>query len=140
MSLIKWQEAFLTGIDEIDRQHQKLFETLNTLHFLLKKGSKHEQVEEILKFLEEYTIEHFGTEEKFIKETNGKIPEELYGRHLKEHRYFIDRVQHFQGIFDAYKNGEHEREAMLKLFAFLSNWLCDHILKTDKETASFLLK
>ncbi len=139
MSLIKWQDAFLTGIERVDAQHKKLLETLNTLHFLLKRGGKHEPIEEIIKFLEEYTVEHFGTEEELMKKANGKLPEELYKRHLKEHRYFIDKVQDFQGVFDAYKSGEHEREAMLNLFAFLSNWLCDHILKTDKETASYLL-
>ncbi|NPA49672.1 MAG: hemerythrin family protein [Thermodesulfobacteria bacterium] len=138
MSFIKWQEGFLTGIPEVDAQHQRLIETLNTLHFLLKHGGSHEEILEILRFLDNYTVEHFGTEEDLMEKADGKFPKELRERHLREHRYFIDKVQEFHGVFDAYRNGEQEREAILKLFAFLSHWLCEHILKTDKETASYL--
>ncbi len=139
MSFIKWQEAFLTGIPKVDAQHQKLIETLNNLHFLLKKGENHEEIFEILQFLDQYTVEHFSTEEALMKKADGKLPEDLREKHFREHRYFIDKVQEFHGIFDAYRQGEHEREAMLKLFAFLSHWLCEHILKTDRETASYLV-
>ncbi len=139
MSFIKWQKEFLTGLPEVDQQHQKLIETLNLLHFLLSKGKIQEEIREILHFLDNYTVEHFGTEEKLMVQHSGQIPRDLKERHFREHRYFIDRIQEFHGLLEAYQNGEQEKEALLELFEFLCIWLCEHILGTDKETASHLI-
>ncbi len=140
MPFIKWQNKFITGIAEVDQQHKKLIDTLNFIFDLLKKDKAHEEIKEILLFLDNYTVEHFGTEEKLMEKANNKLPKELRERHLREHRYFIDKVQEFHGHFEAYKQGEKEKEALLDLFGFLGYWLCDHILKTDKETAPYLLE
>ncbi len=138
MSFIKWQEEFVTGLPEVDQQHQKLIDTMNVLHLLLKKENIGEEIKDILLFLDDYTVDHFGTEEKLMKEAGEKVPEDLVKRHIKEHRYFIDKIQEFHALFEAYQSGEEEKEAVFKLFEFLCRWFCEHILKTDKETASYL--
>ncbi|WP_022852381.1 bacteriohemerythrin [Thermodesulfatator atlanticus] len=137
MSFIKWQDEFLVGIPEIDAQHEQLIETLNRLHALLRsKTPPKEEVYDVLEFLNHYTIEHFGTEETKMRETPG-FPQDLLERHLKQHRYFVDKVQEFRGVLDDYHEGLNERRNVLDLFAFLSYWLCEHIMKIDKETARY---
>ncbi|OAG26769.1 bacteriohemerythrin [Thermodesulfatator autotrophicus] len=136
MSFIKWQDEFLTGVSQIDTQHRQLIETLNRLHQLLRISPPKEEIYEVLEFLTQYTVEHFGTEEHFMKITPD-FPQELRERHLKQHRYFIDKVQEFRGVLDDYHEGQSERRNILDLFAFLSYWLCEHIMKIDKETARY---
>ncbi|AEH45924.1 hemerythrin-like metal-binding protein [Thermodesulfatator indicus DSM 15286] len=140
MSFIKWQDEFLTGVSQIDAQHQQLIETLNRLHVLLRnKNPSKEEIDSVLNFLTQYTVDHFGTEEHLMKTTPG-FPEDLKERHFKQHRYFIDKVQEFRGVLEDYHQGQNERRHVLDLFAFLSYWLCEHILKIDKETAKYFQK
>ncbi len=134
MGFIKWLPEYETGLVEVDKQHRALIEAINKLHVLLHQDFSREELKEIIDFLNEYVVEHFGTEEKLMRE-NPNFPEKILERHLKEHRYFIDRIQEFTGLFE---DQETPKEALLKLFEFLGNWFCEHILRIDKETASFL--
>lgn len=135
MAFIKWQDEFLVGIPKVDEQHRKLLETINDLHLLLHTQVSPEKLKDIIFFLNEYVVEHFGTEEAMMKRSK-HLPEELREKHFREHRFFVDKIQEFTGVLEteaAIQNGQ-----LLELFEFLGHWFANHILQIDKETAAYL--
>jgi methyl-accepting chemotaxis protein/hemerythrin len=126
MSVIIWTERFKTGISIIDSQHRILVGMINQVHEAsLEKDPAHKNL--VLKIdlqhLIEYTIYHFETEEKLLKEIN--FPG--LAAHHEEHEKLKKEVMDF---VDQFNRGEEIIESLLK---FLKYWLQFHILKTDME-------
>ncbi len=135
MAFIKWQDEFLVGIPKVDEQHRKLLETINDLHLLLHTRVSPEKLKDIVFFLNEYVVEHFGTEEALMKASTA-LPEKLRERHFREHRFFVDKIQEFTGTLET--ESANKEGYLLDIFEFLGHWFADHILKIDKETAAYL--
>jgi len=146
MGFIKWQEEFQTGHTEVDEQHRKLLNTLNDIHFLINTRIDFRKLKEIIFFLNDYIIEHFGTEEKLMQESSG-LPKALHKLHLKEHRFFIDKIQEFSSfleIQEPFDEGDQKKQQDIftyasKLFEFLGRWFAHHILEIDKKTMRYIL-
>ncbi len=137
MSFIEWLPEYETGFEEIDAQHRSLIKILNDLHSMLyEEKTGREELKKVINFLNEYIVEHFSTEENLMKNAPA-FPPDFFEKHLKEHRYFIDRIQEFTGLFE---NGSLSTKELVKLFEFLGNWFCGHILRIDKDTATLLKK
>lgn len=68
MAIAVWSHRYETGIDLIDHQHRTLFDAVNQLAAAFKTGTAQNQVIVSLDFLAGYTVEHFQTEERFMKE------------------------------------------------------------------------
>jgi hemerythrin-like metal-binding protein len=78
---------------------------------------------QVLKDLENYTIIHFATEEKMMKNSN--YPGLSF--HKEEHQKFIETVSDYQKRF---KNGR--LLLSLEVTGFIKNWITEHIMKTDQ--------
>jgi len=124
MPIMKWSDDLSVRIAEIDQQHQRLIDLINNLHdaMLNKKGK--EIVSQIIDELAAYTVYHFQTEEKYMKQFNylGQIS------HKREHDSFISKVDSFQKDYDAGKLG-----LSLEIMTFLRDWVTGHIKGTDKK-------
>ncbi len=94
----------------------------------LQKGTK--AVDKILSDLAEYTVFHFAYEEDLFKQYD--YPD--YENHKKIHETLIAKVVGFQNDFNTGK-----ATVTMDLMDFLTSWLKDHILKTDKAYAPFLI-
>ena len=68
MTIAIWSSQFETGIDLIDSQHKALFEAVNSLEASFSIGNINNAAKKSLDFLEKYTIEHFQTEERFMRD------------------------------------------------------------------------
>jgi hemerythrin len=67
MSLV-WSEKFATGIESIDRQHEKLFSSINDLENLItQQVFEGPEIDKLLNFLTEYVSMHFNHEEYCMK-------------------------------------------------------------------------
>ena len=128
MALITWTNALSVGITEIDRQHQHLIHLINELHEAMKAGKGKEVLGETLKNLSDYTVYHFGTEERMFKETGypGTQP------HLVEHRSFTREILDIRARFEAGRT-----VITTDLLQFLRDWINDHIKGVDKRYTSF---
>lgn len=127
--LMPWSYKFALNIEDIDDQHKKLVSLVNELHkaMKLKKGSK--QTGEILKNLAEYTVYHFDFEKHLFQKYGYPEMQE----HLKIHDNLVAKVIDFQ------KQHDEGRAALtMDLMDFLTDWLKNHIMKTDKAYAPFL--
>lgn len=86
-----WNDAFKTGIDDIDNDHQKIIENYEKLYQLMKAGQGHAFYDELLVFLSEYIDSHFENEEQFQRE----IGYDLYDDHKKKHDFFKEKIMTF---------------------------------------------
>ncbi len=124
MAFIKWSDSLSVHVAEIDEQHQKLIQLINTLHdaMLEKKGK--EVLADILDQLAAYTVYHFSTEEKYMEQCNysGLL------LHKKEHDSFVGKVDSLIKDYQANKLG-----ITIDLMNFLRDWVSHHIQVTDKK-------
>lgn len=132
---IVWQEAFATGVDEIDEQHQILVHTLNEANARLADTSSIEMLDSITRDLLSYALYHFETEERLMEES--AYPSERSedaDLHLQQHRAFSAKVV---AIREEIKAGR--RIPRDELLTFLNHWLINHILNTDKRLGAYLV-
>ena len=62
-----WKDEFNIGVEEIDREHQRLCSVINKLFSLGKEGEKGRRAcEEGIKYFYEHTLKHFADEEKYM--------------------------------------------------------------------------
>ncbi len=57
--MIKWKDDYKIGVEQIDKQHQKLFEIANEAYNLLKNDfcyDKFDQIIQILAELRDYAV------------------------------------------------------------------------------------
>jgi hemerythrin-like metal-binding protein len=102
-----------------------LVELINRLDYGLKYKLSRETMEDIVNYLADYTVFHFGYEEKLLAENNW--PD--LAQHKVIHENFVNRVKSFQ----AQLKSSDVMEVAEGILDFLKNWLVDHILKTDKQ-------
>ena len=125
---IIWDQTYSVNIAEIDRQHQKFTAMLDMLFEAIEAGRSQGALSEILRELVAYAEYHFDTEEKLMIQHH--YPE--FGAHHKEHEKFRAKIAEF------YKGFREGKETITGDVAkFMTYWIADHVMKTDKKYASF---
>ena len=127
--LFPWSEKLSLGIEAIDTQHKELVRLINQLHRAMKVQSGSKEAETVLGKLAEYTVYHFGFEEKLFDKYH--YPETQ--SHKKIHHDLVASVTALQNDLRSGKAG-----LSMDLMNFLTSWLKDHILKTDRAYVSHL--
>ena len=131
--LVSWSSKMETGIEEIDRQHKRLFEIAEKL-YEAKNGDPEMlnmgiagTAEELLK----YAKIHFDTEEGMMK----KAGFEGYSEHKKIHNAFQEKAQAYQARIN-----ERSDDIFLamEIMNFMMDWIIDHISIKDREYVPFI--
>jgi len=128
MPIAEWSDKFETGIEEIDAQHKHLFEVINRLAACFKEGRAQAGAKESLAFLNDYTKEHFYTEEEFMRVAG--YPK--LASHQLEHTELLTKVQNLMVKMD---------EGYLitaDVATFVADWLAHHINEVDMGYVHFL--
>lgn len=123
-----FKDEYKTGIDKIDEEHKRLFEIADQVYEVLMDEfipDKYDYIVEILNELKDYAETHFTNEEEYMASIGYK---KLF-THKVEHHDFIEKLNEYD--LDAID--ENQKETIMELLTFLSNWLVDHILKNDKQ-------
>jgi hemerythrin len=126
--LFHWSNWLSTGIEKFDDQHKKLIGMVNDLHDAMSEGKGEDVILEIMNGLIHYTIHHFNAEEDAMIANNF----DRYLDHKKEHEDLKNSVTSFMK-----KYSDHELET-IDLYEFLTNWVTNHILVTDKKYGPFI--
>ena len=130
-SPLVWRDEFATGVEAIDEQHKILIHTLQEANQLLASNSSAAILDKITRDLLAYALYHFDTEEELMHQ-HGYDEQDLEA-HLAQHRSFSAKVV---SIREDLKSGTLiSREALL---GFLSDWLSQHILNTDKKLGAHI--
>lgn len=127
MTIAHWEARFETGIPLIDEQHRALFDAINALAESFKAGQASAQVKESLDFLANYTLVHFDSEERHMREMGyPKIH-----LHIQEHTNLLAQVQNLQFR----QEGGFMVTADVALF--FADWLAHHINEVDMGYVEF---
>jgi hemerythrin len=123
-NFIQWQDKYSVKVKKIDKQHMKLINMINELYDAYINKKQSDKVSLTINQMIEYAALHFMTEEKyFIKyEFNDSI------NHIKEHKYFIQKINEFQE-----EHKQNKSSLSLEVLYFLQDWLINHILVSDKK-------
>lgn len=129
---VQWTPDLATGTNEIDEQHKELFRRVDALLEAWNQRKGGVEVERIIQFLGDYVVEHFGTEEKFMKQFN-------YGnaavQHMAQHGVFIDM---FGKLKERYKKEGPTPTFVEDTKEIVVDWLINHIKYSDKALGLFL--
>ncbi|WP_410772150.1 bacteriohemerythrin [Fontibacillus sp. BL9] len=131
--MIPWKESYDIGVEKIDCQHRQLLVKLNEFFDACSNRQGLQRIEETLKFLKEYTIEHFGSEEELMEDIH--FPE--LADHRKEHAEFVRTVLELE---ESVKTQGASVLTTIKLNRTLTDWLITHISKCDKLIAEHIGK
>lgn len=129
VSTFRWTNAYSVNIADLDRQHQKLFETMNELDQALRRGQGKAALDPILEKLADYAHVHFAAEESLMEDHSfpGLAP------HRAEHDAFREKIALFLAQHKAGKSG-----VPVSLLLFVQGWLKQHLQNTDKKYTAFL--
>jgi hemerythrin len=122
--LIEWSDKYATGIDEIDAQHQEIFNQLNRLHDAITSGLGKEVIGDILAFAYDYASRHFSYEEGCMAQLQCPVAE----KNKEAHRQFIESMEQIRA---AVERDDEDGESVLELYKDLREWIQSHILKID---------
>jgi hemerythrin len=130
---LEWKDSLLVGVEKIDSQHKELFQKINDFLMAMGTDQRAEEMARTFKFLEDYVVFHFDTEEELMKRYN--YPD------LDDHKVLH---KDFKESLSMLKTKLEVSGANLSLVVetnkFLSSWLVNHIGVHDKRAGAFLIK
>ena len=123
-------KEFLTGIEAVDHQHQRLVNMVTELDDTRKTtfptpDQKQSAVGAIVSEMVDYTISHFAFEESLMEDANY----EFFNAHKSIHQLLIKRAGEYT---ERFKSGEDIAD---ELYEVLSRWLFNHIRNDDRAFA-----
>jgi len=132
MAILNWNNQLVLGIDSVDEQHKHLIDLANQLDEAVALGTDRDTLIKIVNSLIDYTVYHFQDEEQLM--SGSKFNPTVYAVHEAEHKEFVEKMLTIQSEVEA------DISALSKdLMDYLVNWLCHHILSTDKQMALSLI-
>ena len=121
---LEWEAEYSVGVELIDNQHKKMFETINALIDSIDNFPTQEKLNDIIQRLIAYKKFHFSTEEKYFDEFDYEFTEE----HKAKHEEFSKKVDEIVA-----SGKEDVLSLAFSLVDFLEDWLIHHILKEDQK-------
>lgn len=120
-------------IEEIDKQHKRLFEIGARVYDLTLMDSAYDRYDEIMTVIQElldYTQYHFKYEEEMLEKHNyQRLPV-----HIKEHNYFVAKIKSLL----ARDIDEDQMSTLQEIVNFLSEWISTHITFEDRQYADVI--
>lgn len=131
-TLVKWDNSWNTGHEEIDAEHKGLVECINRVFTALCKVDIDDNIANASLDLQKYTYEHFRREEMLMKD---------FGHtNIVGHTYLHDEfITEIAKIFPKYidtRMTQNSNKELYQIIAFLKNWLIHHIIDVDKPMVS----
>lgn len=129
MGLMSFDKRLEVGHPKIDEQHRTLVEAYNALHQAMKQGKGKEEVVRTLKFLTDYTVQHFAMEE-------GLMASSAYPQAPRHRQMHQDLVAQATELLKKVESGQ--AMISIQVMSFLEGWLTEHIMGEDYRLAEFL--
>lgn len=129
MESFHWDQHFVTGLPDVDQQHQQLVGIINQFGNLLSENKvAFDDIEEVFRKLADYAKYHFQEEEALMAEVG--IDGRHLGHHVEAHRGFLHEITAMHaGI------SPDDPESARNVLEFLTHWLAYHILGSDQNMA-----
>ena len=132
MGLLLWDESLRINIEEIDIQHENLFNIINKLHDSLNSPDGDEEPRPVLNSLLEFIMLHYATEEQWMK----KFKYPGYEDHKAQHQEYVSKIKEFVRTYKTGKTTLPAKDILLSL----AGWHSKHIIDYDKKFGRFVKK
>lgn len=129
---MKLTKQFLTGISDIDSQHERFVSILNDIRSKMGLSPDPGKVISHIDDLKEYAKMHFATEEAKMKEVAYPDANE----HVRQHSELLKKIIFLE---KEYKS-ENSKKAIYDLIDFVETWLLTHIPDYDKVLGDYMKK
>ena len=126
-----WSEHYETGNHEIDHHHRELFQLTSLMDSAIQTGNT-SYLEDIVKFLEHYVVDHFSEEEALMKKYNFKG----LAHHQQEHQQFKESVTILRHHFNKIVSKTH---VMFSIRKIVDELIC-HIIAVDSKIKTLEVK
>ncbi len=126
-----WSSDLELGIPIIDRQHQQLVNNIEELFFAIKHNKDYDKIRGLTAFIKRYSIEHFQTEEEYMK----KFMYPRVAEHTKKHNDFHQTVLKVEEFVRVQATSP---VALQIVESLMLRWYVEHIKSMDQEFAGFL--
>ncbi len=128
-------KEFLTGIEAVDNQHQRLVDMVTQLDDMRKTSyqtmdQKQNAVGHVVAEMIDYTISHFAFEESLMEDAQYKF----FNAHKRIHELLIKRAGEYK---ERWMAGE---DIVDELYEVLNRWLFNHIRNDDRAFAPSVIK
>ena len=126
----EWREEFNTGVESIDKEHQRLFKIINKL-FRFREEEKDSQwtCQEGIKYFKGHAMKHFSDEEAYMASVGYEGLEE----HQRIHRIF--REQTLPALEQELEQTDYAPDAVEHFLGVCAGWLIGHTLTEDQAIA-----
>ena len=129
MESFHWDNSFVTGLPDVDRQHQHLVSLINKFGNLLAENQiVFVDIEAIFRELADYTRYHFREEEALMSQVG--MDRRHLDPHVEAHHAFLQEITSMHSAIS-----RDNPDSAKKLLDFLTHWLAYHILGTDQNMA-----
>jgi hemerythrin len=128
---LSWDPTLVTGVPEVDAQHEQLFERLDALLHAIRRGSSRDEVARTLAFLRDYVDTHFAAEEALMRDA-------AYGgyeEHKAQHELFARDLAALQ---EEFRRDGPSPSLILRVNSRVTAWLRDHLHRLDRSLADHL--
>lgn len=127
--LVLWNPRYSLGVEEIDKEHQRLFSIINKI-LQLSEDEEEARIQhacrEGVKFFKNYTIIHFEHEENFMLSLNYGD----YDRHKKIHDDLKNNV--LPAMEQELETNDYNLETVRHFLGICTAWLTTHIKGEDQ--------
>ena len=126
----QFEDRFLVGVEQVDREHRRLFEIAGRTYDSLgiDAASGRDMIREAVAGLIDYTATHFANEEALMAAAG--YPELEVHRGLHEHLLLRVRDMEMRVEID-------DPTVAVDLTRFLYRWLVEHIETSDRKFGEF---
>jgi hemerythrin len=129
MAIFAWNESYSVRVRQMDEQHQKLFEIINSLAEAMRIGKGDDVVRDTVEQMAVYTRTHFLQEEVLMRQTGyPALP-----AHQEQHRKLMAEVEQYKRALE-----EGRSASSVSLLNFVRQWLMHHIRDSDKAYSDHL--
>lgn len=125
-----WNPVLAIGVQQIDKQHEMLFQKAEQLFEAGRSGKTSEYIGELLNFLGDYTITHFRDEEAYM----ASIGYPDLSKQQQQHKDFIAK---FVKLKQDYETSKGNILVILGANQLVIDWLTQHISVEDKKIGEF---
>ncbi|MEN8261963.1 MAG: bacteriohemerythrin [Nitrospirota bacterium] len=133
---MEWTEDLSVGNETIDSQHRELFDRINDLVAAIKQKTCKYKIGDVIKFLDDYIVYHFGEEEKIMQKY--RYPD--YAKHKAQHKIFLDNFEKLKVELPKLEGGKKpgSYDLSVETNQVVIDWILLHIASVDKQLGEFL--
>ena len=126
-----WTDDLRVGNGAIDRQHKTFFLRAMRIAIACEDGRGAEEIEEAVRYLREYSVEHFRDEEKLMVAVGFPYVES----HKDAHQAFTTKIDEVEARL---ARTTDKAALALELATWVAEWFNEHVRTADRPLARYL--